>query len=236
MAGRDSVAPYSDAASVHLGPGGGVPATPPAPRRARRRPCGGRRPPRRRPRADRFERRDVPRRARAGAERRPRPRRRRRAPQLDQGLGTAQDPALVRARAADGGPGRPSHLVAVPQRPPQARLAALPQGHTRGDAGHRRPRGRGARRPRADAGRARLRARAHHRLGFRRRGRAVGLGCRAQARGVPRRALLRPRPRAQRHLRPSRPTSTNGRIEVQPFGRLPRRAVDAEIERIRAFR
>src|SRR4051812_26873739 len=31
-------------------------------------------------------------------------------------------------------------------------------------------------------------------------------------------------------------TRTNGRIEVQPFGRLPRRAVDAEIERIRAFR
>src|SRR5215208_5798987 len=31
-------------------------------------------------------------------------------------------------------------------------------------------------------------------------------------------------------------TSTNGRIEVQPFGRLPRRAVDAEMERIRAFR
>jgi hypothetical protein len=31
-------------------------------------------------------------------------------------------------------------------------------------------------------------------------------------------------------------TRTNGRIEVQPFGRLPRSAVDAEIKRIRAFR
>jgi hypothetical protein len=29
---------------------------------------------------------------------------------------------------------------------------------------------------------------------------------------------------------------TNGRIDVEPFGRLPRKAVDAEIERIQALR
>jgi hypothetical protein len=29
---------------------------------------------------------------------------------------------------------------------------------------------------------------------------------------------------------------TNGRIDVAPFGRLPRKAVDAEIERIHALR
>jgi hypothetical protein len=31
-------------------------------------------------------------------------------------------------------------------------------------------------------------------------------------------------------------TRKDDRIEVQPFGRLPRKAVDPEIERVRAFR
>src|SRR3954452_5080425 len=67
---------------------------------------------------------------------------------------------------------------------------------------HRR---RGARRPRADPRRARTPAQAHTRRDCRRRSRPLGLGCRAQARRLPRRAVLRAGHGPQRHLRPRRP-------------------------------